>query len=286
MEGKWSSVSWICWLSAVATLGFSTMGTYLFGWNALFMFLASFPLALTLAIRRYGWRSALIFWVISITISNVIENLSIHTGVPFGHYHYTGPGKVFEVPFMIGPIYASLGYISWTVANHLLGEVDRRLRRSTNLFILPLIAGAIMTMWDLVTDPQASTIGKFWIWEEGGNLFGVPESNFLGWWFTTYLFFQIFALYLARSDKPVASDVSYTGAVAPILAYFSMGLSVIIDWLAFSDRLATDATGIVWHEKNIVGSMATVTVFTMFFVAILTLHRVLEERRRRFSAGQ
>src|SRR5947209_7714537 len=38
---------------------------------------------------RYRWVGVLTFFVISLVVSNVLENVSILTGFPFGHYHYT-----------------------------------------------------------------------------------------------------------------------------------------------------------------------------------------------------
>lgn len=51
---------------------------------------------------RYGRRSVAVFIVAGLVVSNLMENLSIHTGFPFGDYHYTGGGKVFDVPWYIG----------------------------------------------------------------------------------------------------------------------------------------------------------------------------------------
>src|SRR5262249_19663788 len=51
-------------------------------------------------LRRYSLKQFLIFFVIAFIVSNFYENLSILTGFPFGHYHYTealGP-KLFLVP--------------------------------------------------------------------------------------------------------------------------------------------------------------------------------------------
>jgi hypothetical protein len=56
-------------------------------------------------LRRYSLKEFLIFFVITFIVSNFYENLSILTGFPFGHYHYTdalGP-KLFLVPLLIAP---------------------------------------------------------------------------------------------------------------------------------------------------------------------------------------
>ena len=65
----------------------------------------------------------LIFFVITFIVSNFYENLSILTGFPFGHYHYTetlGP-KLFLVPLLIAPAYFGCGYLAWSLAHVLVG---------------------------------------------------------------------------------------------------------------------------------------------------------------------
>lgn len=68
-----------------------------------------------------------------LVISNVLENLSIQTGFPFGHYHYTGGGKIFQVPWFIGPAYLATGYLAWVVATVLLDDVRRNSHRLTTI---------------------------------------------------------------------------------------------------------------------------------------------------------
>ena len=63
-------------------------------------------------------------------------------------------------------------------------------------FAVPFIASFMMVAWDLGMDPTSSTIRHSWIWEQGGGYFGVPLTNYLGWFFTVYVFFQLFALSL------------------------------------------------------------------------------------------
>ena len=64
-----------------------------------------------------------------------------------------------------------------------------------------------MVMWDLTVDPISSTLQGLWVWTTPGAYFGVPISNFFGWFLVVYLFFQIFALYISRYDtlKPEKS---------------------------------------------------------------------------------
>jgi uncharacterized membrane protein len=125
------------------------------------------------------------FLAVCLGVSNASENLSILTGFPFGWYHYSdamGP-KLFLVPLQIGPAYFGVGYLSWTLARAILGDEDTRLAGLLS-FATPAMASFIMVSWDLTIDPTMSTIAGNWVWHNGGSYFGVPLSNFLGWYQT------------------------------------------------------------------------------------------------------
>src|ERR1700682_1779317 len=99
---------------------------------------------------RYKWSGMLTFIVICLVVSNILENTSILTGFPFGHYHYTddlGP-KLFLVPLLIGPAYFSTGYLAWTLATVLVGGL-RRGSSALTTFAVPFIASFLMVFWDL-----------------------------------------------------------------------------------------------------------------------------------------
>ena len=142
--------------------------------------------------------------IICLVVSNVLENIGVATGFPFGPYHYTdvlGP-KLGYVPLMIGPAYLGVGYLSWVLATVLVGDVKRG-ADAFQTFVTPLIGAFIMVLWDLSMDPMASTVAQWWIWEQGGGFFGVPLPNYLGWYFTVFAFMIVFALYLRfRAPDP------------------------------------------------------------------------------------
>ena len=155
------------------------------------------------------------FLVVCLGVSNAFENLSILTGFPFGWYHYSdalGP-KLFLVPVLIGPAYFGMGYLSWTLARAILGDDNSRLA-GLRSFATPMIASFIMVSWDLTIDPMASTINGSWIWRDGGSYFGVPVSNFLGWYLTVYVFFQCFAVYARSQAGAYAINAGILGHAA------------------------------------------------------------------------
>lgn len=235
--------------------------------------------ALVHGAARYGWAGILVFIITCLVVSNALENLSILTGFPFGHYHYTdglGP-KLFLVPLLIGPAYISTGYLAWVLGAVLVGDV----RRNSSLFMTfatPFIAAFAMVAWDVCLDPTLSTILKFWIWEQGGGYFGVPLTNYLGWFLTVYLFFQIFALYV-RFRRPSGEKVEalprsyYTQAVT---MYAITGGVYMLQYLSGTNRSVTDATGAVWQTANIYETAAIVSLFTMLFIAALAAIKLIQ----------
>lgn len=230
---------------------------------------------------RYQWSGILTFLVICLVVSNLLENTSILTGFPFGHYYYTnvlGP-KLFLVPLLIGPAYFATGYLAWVLGTVLIGDIGRT-SSAFATFAVPFIASFVMVAWDLGFDPTASTINHLWIWEQGGGYFGVPLTNYLGWFFTVYVFFQVFALFLRwrqtdRVDPASAFPRSFYAQA--IMMYAVTGLAVVVAYLSGSgNTLVTDAMGVVWQTRSIAEAEATVSLFTMIFVAAFSTVKLLQ----------
>ncbi len=224
--------------------------------------------------RRHGWAGILVFLAVCLAVSNAFENLSILTGFPFGHYHYTdniGP-KLFLVPVLIGPAYFGTGYLAWVLGGVLVADVRARGSAFTSLAV-PFIASFLMVAWDLGMDPTNSTIRQNWIWQQGGGYFGVPLTNYLGWSLTVYVFFQLFALYLhrrnARGDAARASMPTSHFVQATVM-YAFIGIGIVLGYPASSGNSAvTDAAGVVWQTRSIAEGEAVVGIYTILFMAAL-----------------
>jgi uncharacterized membrane protein len=227
--------------------------------------------------QRYSWRAIGVFVAAGLVISNILENLSIQTGFPFGHYHYTGGGKIFQVPWFIGPAYLATGYLAWIVATVLLGDVRRNSPWLTTIGT-PVIGAFAMTAWDLALDPSTSTIKQAWIWENGGGFFGVPLVNFLGWTFTVYLFMQVFALYLRnRGPLPVAQpDRATASDLQAVVLYAATTISFFATFVTGERTTATDATGTIWQTGDIYETSVLLAVYGMCFIALLALLRIAQ----------
>src|SRR5216684_5401513 len=272
----------ILWV-LVAVYGVATFANTVFSLSIPIapLLLVSVAFALIHGALRYRWSGIVAFIVICLVVSNILENTSILTGFPFGHYHYTdalGP-KLFLVPLVIGLAYFSTGYLAWVLSTILIGDVRRKSSAFTT-FAVPFIASFLMVVWDLCFDPTSSTIGHAWIWEQGGGYFGVPLTNYLGWFFTVYVFFQLFALSLRlrkasrKGEEPALPRSYYAQA---IVMYALIGLVIVVNYLVGGPNTAiTDAAGIVWQTRSIAEAEATVTIFTMLFAAALAAVKVLQ----------
>jgi putative membrane protein len=233
---------------------------------------------------RYGLKGIVAFAVICLVVSNAIENLGVATGFPFGPYHYTdmlGP-KLGYVPLMIGPAYLGVGYLSWVLATVLAGDVKRG-ADAAQTFVTPLIGAFIMVLWDLSMDPSASTIGQWWIWEQGGGFFAVPLQNFLGWYLTVFAFMLVFALYLrGRAPEPALPQprAHYLQAAA---MYAVVGLDFVVSYLLRgASQNVVDAAGVTWRSGDIAETAAVTALLTMMFVvalATVTILRAPEQTR-------
>ena len=203
------------------------------------------------------------------------ESLSLCTGFPFGNYYFTslmGP-KVFHVPILLILAYLGMGYCSWILGLLILGYRNQPLT-GARVIALPVLASLIMLAWDLSMEAIWSTIDRAWIWRDGGMFFGFPLSNFLGWYFTAYLFYQAFALYCRFTPvQPAPDSRSYWRAA--ILCY---GVCAFGNLLIFREGLfptaVIDATGRQWITMNILITCTLISVLAMGPVAVLAWHRL------------
>jgi uncharacterized membrane protein len=103
-----------------------------------------------------------------------IEELGIHTGWPFGHYHYD-PSlgiAIAGIPLVVP--------CAWLMLTHPILIAARKLTRQWVF----LVGGYGLMAWDLFLDPQMVRDGR-WRWKISGPHIPlesqIPLSNALGW---------------------------------------------------------------------------------------------------------
>jgi uncharacterized membrane protein len=228
----------------------------------------------------YTARGILIFFTICLVVGNVFENLGVRGGFPFGGYYFTdvtGP-KLFAVPILLGLAYLGMAYLSWTLARVILGGMRNPLI-GLRIVTVPLVAACIMVAWDLAMDSVWSTIVHAWIWRDGGAYYGVPISNFLGWYVTVFLIVQLFAVYMrGRSTNVDRLPSNYWPLVVLFYGIAAAGnLLLLIPHAA--PAVVMDASGARWQVSDIVRASVLVSIFLMGGFVLLALLRLNNRSR-------
>lgn len=228
----------------------------------------------------YRTRGILVLFAFCLVVGNVFENVGVRTGFPFGSYYFTdlmGP-KFFVVPIQLGLAYLGMAYLSWTLARVILGNM-RSAVAGSRVITLPLLAAFIMVAWDFSQDPIWSTVLHLWIWRHGGAYFGVPVSNFLGWYLTVYVFYQLFALYLrGRSTNPDPLPWSYWNLAILFYAASAAG-NILLVIPRPTGSVVSDPAGAEWRISDITGTCALVSIFTMGAFALLAWVSLADQKR-------
>src|SRR5271156_5395126 len=142
-----------------------------------FIFLASF---LFIAIVNFGLRTTILFTLLTYAVSLACEWSSVHNGFPFGLYHYIVALLLSSPLYRRGADFRILD--TWEI------------RRAPRVW---LMAALFMVMVDMVVDPL-SVLGDRWFlgrifwYDPPGPHFGVPISNYLGWYFVAAITIAIF----------------------------------------------------------------------------------------------
>jgi lycopene beta-cyclase len=159
------------------------------------------------ALEHYGSKAYLLF-TISFSFGVAIEWLGKTTGVPFGSYHYTASGPhVFGVPLLV-----PLGWWAFTL-------IALSLPKRNKLFLAPLA----LVAWDLGLDPLMVAKG-FWAFEQSGFYFGVPLSNFVGWYVSGFILVWI----LLRLEPKLVKDSPRALHLVFAVQTFLMGFGLMV----------------------------------------------------------
>ncbi|WP_259457910.1 carotenoid biosynthesis protein [Salipaludibacillus neizhouensis] len=67
-------------------------------------------------------------------------------------------------------------------------------------FIYAFYGGIIATL-DLIIDPVAYAVKRYWVWNEGGFYYDIPFSNFYGWFILSFILHLLIYGLFHRSGK-------------------------------------------------------------------------------------
>ncbi len=156
-------------------------------------FLFLFSLAHCMETR--GWLRATLMLAVAFTIALLMEYLGSKHGFLFGSYTYTdrlGFKAFDQVPAIIPIAWFMMLYPAWETGRLLTRRISGVMHHVSCI----LIAALAMTAWDFSLDPRMVADGN-WVWFDSGLYFGIPLSNFAGWFTTSALIYGVWS----RIDK-------------------------------------------------------------------------------------
>lgn len=218
---------------------------------------AFFAVHLVAATVAFGGRRAALLTGLVWGVAFAAEFSSTRTGIPFGRYTYLGLTRgrelyLADVPFMDSLSFTFLAFAAYATALAFLAPLapapGRRLPRPVvtgRLARRPatlLLAATLFMLSDVVIDPVALRgdrwfLGPVFAYPAGGLYFGVPLSNFAGWFVVGTVglgLYQAADGWLARSgaDRPVRGG----GVLAGVALYYAVVLFALAVTAAIGER--------------------------------------------------
>ncbi|MDW8035257.1 MAG: carotenoid biosynthesis protein [Candidatus Korarchaeum sp.] len=131
--------------------------------------------------------------ILASTLGFIFEYIGLKVGFPFGSYSYLKfQGFTFHgVPIPVIIAWGVYAYTCYLAASYL---TSGRLK----LLAAPLL----MVLLDLALDPVMVELG-LWKWYARGDWFGVPLSNYLGWFTISAISIGLYTLITKRRDLRV-----------------------------------------------------------------------------------
>lgn len=180
---KWQDrIFWlfIVWYSiGIVLLSFDLLPWWLEWANAFFLMLAG-TLGFLYFYHLFGKTAGILLGIFIFLFTFIVEGAGAGTDFLFGSYDYTKSfaPNLFGVPIAIG--------FAWLMVMATTHVLARWIMPSGG--ILYAVVGAIgAVIIDLIIDPVAFLLKKYWIWEDTGIYYGIPWTNFTGWFLVAFV---------------------------------------------------------------------------------------------------
>ncbi|NJE29628.1 carotenoid biosynthesis protein [Thermococcus sp. 18S1] len=166
-----------------------------------------------IVVSRRLWRDFPKFFLISVIVGFLAEIVGTNLCTPFGCYHYENlQPQVFGVAVFVPFAWAVFGLVSYLTARYFLEDNRFRLVFASLLMVvLDLSIDPIMTWWDA------------WVWDTTTaiNWFGIPWTNYLGWFVVSLTFF---CLYERFSKVRIEKELLQSGPAIYLLEMITFAL--------------------------------------------------------------
>ena len=199
--------------------------------------------------NRFGRTKAIKLFLAGTLISLALELLGTSTGIPFGGYAYTERlgYRIGElVPFSIPLSWFYMVYCSLAIVSRIF-VADHNEKTKT---AWALMAGLVLTAWDVSMDPAMSKATNHWYWETDGFFYGMPITNWLGWFLGGSIIARMMlyvvgtttferkvspsrlplVVYAANGIMPIAVCIRHGLWWAAIPGAIAMGFALFVAW--------------------------------------------------------
>jgi len=211
-----------------------------------FIFLGIF---LAIAIIDMGLIRSLTFSSLAFGIAFLSEYSSTRNGFPYGLYTYIEKTRdqelwISNVPFMDPLSFSFLMYISFTLSLLLWSKLKKKgwdiqlvennqIRRS---WAVILTGATLFMLMDIIIDPVAFRgerwfLGKIYTYEEEGEYFNIPMSNFGGWFLVGIIILYSYTrieLRLTSLMGPGPFNVPAKALFGPALYFSVLAFNLVI----------------------------------------------------------
>lgn len=246
---------------------------------------------LFIAYTFLGWRRVLVFTLVAWVIAFLSEYSSITNGFPYGDYQYTyltqlKPGEIWAlgekelylfgiIPFIDSLSYTFLTFIGYALSIYLNSPIFKLKNGFTiadtysiqHSLKTAFVGAILVTFIDIIVDPIA-TMGKKWFLGEihyyvhPGDYFGVPITNYLGWFLTSFVIIFVFQ----RVDKSLLPTPFYQKNRVP-----HFPLKVIFLMLLYLGVIAFNIVVTFSIQENRLGIASTLIQIPIFLFILLPL---------------
>ena len=164
----------------------------------------------------------LLLFATILILTFIVELIGVNTGIVFGHYNYVDytPHEILGISILIP--------LSWFIFTFVIYNVTTSYIKNNRLIIL--FSSLLLVCLDLIVDPVLVSIG-FWEWEGHkisnelslSSWFGIPWSNYLGWFLVGLMVFSLMIILI----KPVMKSEKFLFLFATeVISYILMGIKI------------------------------------------------------------
>ena len=221
--------------------------------------ISTYIMAVVVLIHAWRQQPSFMFLMLSAMLFGFFVEYSAVSKLP-APYHY--PQSLIALP---GPVPLNI-CLGWGIIIYAALQTAIRLR--VKLWLQPLVAGFLAVIIDFAEDPSFVAM-KLWVWTPSypDAWFGMPWSNYVGWFFIVASF--LFSLQLLSRRYPVGQYL-WRDALIAFVAIIPSFIAFIITVTGF---LWLAGLGITWLNQALM-------IMLLFIICAIPVMRALPSMAR------